>query len=429
MTAPAPHPGPGTPNPSSRRVAWLVFWVVTGIVALVHFGLPRWQTYVERGQRYVETLGSWEVKAGPVVATDADGALLVATVVVQERADWSRPTRRSYANDYVVELQLNHLDGRDAGRVPVHRSQANVLNVSLLGTAADRVWLFVEGLRGVRLRDRVVDVDPASLAARIPSLAVGLSDDVRHYTLNDAGGMTLVTRDGYRVDLDPAAWTVRPAPSPTPQAQAKDMDEYRRQLAEYDRLSMEATGPRSASVAGEFGLDSWRNDGRWIAVLSDDERAQIDPYWSKPRVAKYYEPKRRRLWIADAREPVPDAAALGTTRLGDVRAAGDRVYLRGAVLRDGHRLQAVAVAGSPDVVIEHYDAIDERAAFLLTRVTPDGTERWTATIPLRFARTVEAAGDYVVLTGLPPGVTDDRRMLLVSVRLSDGAIATSAYDG
>lgn len=419
---PASQPAPATPSPAFRRFGWLVFWGVTGIVALVHFGLPEWQTYVE-------TLGSWEVKAGPVIATDADGALLVATVVVQERVNWSRPTRRSYADDYVVELQLNHPDGRDAGRVPVHRSEASVLNVSLLGTAPDRVWLFVEGIRGVRLRDRTVDVDPAAIGARIPALADQLSEDGRHYTMNAAGGITFVTRDGNRVDLDPAAWTVRPAPSPTPQAQAKDMDEWRRQMAEYDRLSMETMGPRSASVAGEFGLDSWRNDGRWIGVLSEEERAQIDAYWSKPRVARYSEPARRRLWTADAREPVPDAAALGTTRLADVRAAGERVYLRGAVLRDGHRLRAVAVPGSPDVLIEHYDAIDERAAFLLTRVAPDGTERWTATVPLRFARTVAAAGDYVVLTGLPPGVPDDRRMLLVSVRLADGAVATYAYDG
>lgn len=421
-------PDPSAPSRStarastSRRFGWLIFWIVTGIVALVHFGLPEWRTYVE-------TRGSWEVKAGPVIARDADGALLVVTAVVQERVNWSRPTRRSYADDYVIELQLNHPDGRDAGRVPVHRSEANVLNLSLLGTAPDRVWLFVEGLRGVRLRDRVVDVDPTSIGARIPALADQLSEDVRHYAISGDGGITFVTRDGNRIALDPAAWTVRPAPSPTPQAQAKDMDEYRRQLAEYDRLSMETMGPRSATVAGEFGLDSWRNDGRWIAVLGDDERAQVDAHWAKPRVAKYYEPTRRRLWIADAREPVPDAAALGTARLADIRTAGDRVYLRGAVLRDGHRVQAVAVPGSPDVVIEHYDAIDERAAFLLTRVGIDGTERWTTTVPLRFARTVTAAGDYVVLTGLPPGGNDDRRLLLVSVRLADGAIATYAYDG
>ncbi len=412
------------PEPAAplRRFRWVAFWVVVAGVALVHFGLPRWQAYVT-------TLGSWEVKAGPVVATDADGALLVATVVVQERVNWSRPTRRSYADDYVVELQLNHPDGRDAGRVFVHRSEASVLNTYLLGVAPDRVWLFVEGLRGVRLGDRVVDVDPAILAARIPALADGLSDDARHYTRNDSGGVTFVTRAGHRVDLDPIAWTTRPAPSPTPLAQARDMDEWRRQMAEYDRLSMETTGPRWASVAGEFGLDSWRNDGHWIAVLSDEERAKVEPSWAKPRVAKYYEPARRRLWTATARERVPDAAAVETYRLTDVRPAGERVYLRGAVLRDGYRLRAVTVPASPDVLVEHYDAIDERAAFLLTRVAPDGGERWTTTMPIRFPHTVTSAGDYVVLTGLPPGITDDRRMLLVSVRLADGVVATYAYDG
>lgn len=197
--------------------------------------------------------------------------------------------------------------------------------------------------------------------------------------------------------------------------------------AEYDREVQEAIGPRFASVAGEFGLDAWRSDGRWIAVLSDAERAKVEASWSKPRVAHYSEPARRRLWVAEAREPVPDAAAPETYRLGDVRPAGDRVYLRGAILRDGHRLRAVPVPASPDVLIEHYDAVDERAAFLLTRIAPDGTERWTATIPLRFPRTVTPAGDHLVLTGIPPGAVDHRRMLLASVRLADGAVATYAY--
>ena len=164
---------PGSPDPApSRRVGWFAFWVVVGIVALVHFGLPRWKAYLE-------TVGSREVKAGPVVATDARGALVVATVVVQERINWGRPTRRSYADDYIVELQLNHPDGSDAGRVFVHRSEASVLNLSVLGVTPDRVWFFSEGLRSVRLADRVLDVEPATIAARVPALAGQLSDDER----------------------------------------------------------------------------------------------------------------------------------------------------------------------------------------------------------------------------------------------------------
>ena len=91
-----------------------------------------------------------------------------------------------------------------------------------------------------------------------------------------------------------------------------------------------------------------------------------------PRVASWSSPERRRLWLADATTRVSDAMDADTFALADVRPAGDRVYLRGAVLRDGHQLRAVTVPGSPDVLIEHYDAIDDRAAFALTRVAPDG---------------------------------------------------------
>lgn len=400
-----------------------MFWVVVAGAALVHFGLPKWRAYVE-------TLGAWEVQDGPIVATAAHGELTVATVVVQERVNWNRPTRRSYADDQIVELQLNHPDGRDAGRVFVHRSETSgVLNLWVLGVGPDRVWIFCEGLRGIRLSTRTLEVEPATLATRIPALAHQLSDDWKHYHVNGRGGVTLVTRDGRRLDLQPDDWTVAPAPSPTPRQQAKNRDEWRSQMADYNRQVMEMTGPREASVAGEFGLDSWRSDSRWLGVLSDAERAKVEQSWAQPRVTQYWSPERRRLWLGDASQPWPDALHLDTFRLTDVRPAGERIYLRGAVLRDGHRLRAVTIPGSPDVVLEHYSAIDASADLHLTRVTPAGEERWTVTVPLRFARTVAAAGDYVVLTGLPPGVTDERRMLLVSVRLADGVITTYAYDG
>jgi hypothetical protein len=262
----------------------------------------------------------------------------------------------------------------------------------------------------------------------VPALAGQLSDDERHYTLNDDGSVTLLARDGRRVALRVNDWHVAPAPTPTPLAQAKTHEEYLRQVAEYDRRMMEVTGPRWASVAGEFGFDSWRNGVRWIGVLSDAEHAKLERSWTHPRVVSWSSPERRRLWLADATTRASEAIDVDTFLLTDVRPAGERVYLRGAVLRDGQQARPVPVPGSPDVLIQHFDAVDDRAAFALTRVAPDGAERWTTAIPVRFPRTVAAAGDYVVLTGLPLGNTDERRLVLVSVRLADGVVATYAYD-
>lgn len=406
----------------TRRTGWRVFWGVVVTLAFVQWGLPRWQAHLE-------TLGAWEVKEGPIVATDTGGVPLLATLVVQQRINWHRPTRRSYADDQILELQLNQPDGRDAGRVFVLRSETSgVLNLGFLGTTPGRVWIFAEGLRGVNLATRTLDVDPTILAGRIPALADQLSDDGRHYALDAQGTVTMVTRDGRRVALRLQDWTIAPAAAPTPMAQAKNAEEYQRQVADYDRRVAEMMGPRAASVAGEFGLDSWRSDGRWIGILSDAEQKEVEPSWSRPRVTQYSHPERRRVWVGDASQRRPDAIALDTFTLADVHPAGDRIYLRGAVLRDGSALRAVTIPGSPDVLVEHYTAVDASAAFRLTRLDPAGEERWTITVPVRFPRTVAAAGDYVVLTGLPPGVADERRMLLVSVRLADGVVATYAYD-
>jgi hypothetical protein len=118
----------------------------------------------------------------------------------------------------------------------------------------------------------------------------------------------------------------------------------------------------------------------------------------------------------------------GAVTLTNLRPVGDKEYLRGALLRDGALRVPVAIPNAPDVLIEHYTAIDGTGQSMLTRVAPDGSERWTTTLPLAFPRTVAAIGGHVALTGFAPGVSDDRKLQLVSVRLEDGAVSTYAFN-
>lgn len=415
------HPGgEAATTAGAARWRWPVFFALVLALAAVHWGPPRWGTYLEN-------IGDWYVKAGPILAVNAAGEPVLATVVTGTRINFARPTRRSYADDQIVELQLNHPDASDAGRIPVARSEASgVLNLKVLGATPDRIWIYLEGLRAVRLSSMSLDVDPPTIQTNVPALHGLLSDDMRHYELLPDGTVRLLARDGRRFVLDATAWTLTPTAEKTPVPPARDMDEWHRQMADYDRDMAEATGPREATQPGEFGLDSWRNDTQWLGLLSDADAKEMSRRWARPRHPWSGSSERRRFWIATATTPAGENPE-GFT-LVDLRAVGTREYLRGGILRDGFRLRAVAIPASPDVVVEHYTTIDATAVTLLTRVTPGGDERWTATLPLHLPRTVTAIGDHVALTGFAPGVSDDRKLQLVSVRLSDGAVTTFAYD-
>jgi hypothetical protein len=86
------------------------------------------------------------------------------------------------------------------------------------------------------------------------------------------------------------------------------------------------------------------------------------------------------------------------------------------------------MADSPDLIVEHYSAIDDSAQMLLTRVTPTGEERWTATLPLKLPNTIHAADNHVAFRGLPPGSTFIHRAQLVCVNLRDGSFSTFSFN-
>lgn len=384
------------------------------LVAIAVVAWPKWVAMLD-------SAATRDIEGGPVLARDASGDAILATVVVHEA---SRGIRKSAARgpQRIVELQLNRMtDASDIGRVFVHRtSRSGNLNVHLLGADADRVWVFAEGIRAVSVTRLVTEIDPPALEARIPQLRGQLPDDRKFYELDPATGLRLTARDGSRYVINTQTWSITPQPEPTPALPAQDLQ---RSMREWSARMDESTATSFAQLPGEYGLDSWRHGNQWLGMLSDAEQRNYSRAWERPQRHSAVNPERRKLWTASA-----STNAQGTSDLAEMRALGSKTYLRGGFLRDGKRLRPVQEKNSPDLFVEHYSAVDDSAQMLLTRITPAGDELWTATLPLHLPQTISATEQHVAFRGLPPGTTYYHRAQLVCVSLRDGTFHTFAFN-
>lgn len=55
--------------------------------------------------------------------------------------------------------------------------------------------------------------------------------------------------------------------------------------------------------------------------------------------------------------------------------------------------------GLPDLIVEHYAAVDDSAQMLLTRMTPEGEVRWCTLLPIKLPNTISATDEYVAFRG------------------------------
>ncbi len=356
-----------------------------------------------------------------MLVRDRTGEAVLATLLTYEQPRWSR-SRAGRGTRQIVELQLNRMsDAADLARVALHTtSKTGNLNVYLLGSEADRVWVFADGVRGVSVSRRDVEIEPATIEARVPQLQGQLPDDRKFYELDPQAGLRLTARDGSRHVLNTQTWALSPQAEPTPAQPAQDMS---RAMREWSARMDESTATTFAQMPGEYGLDSWRNAADWIGILSDAEQRGYSRNWERPRRQSNVNPERRKLWSAAL-----SAETNGESQLGEMRTLGDKTYLRGGFLRDGKRLRPVQLKDSPDLLVEHYSAIDDSGQMLLTRITPSGEERWTARLPLKLPNTISATDEYVAFRGLPPGSDYLHRAQLVCVKLSDGSFATYSFN-
>ena len=387
-----------------------MFVAIVVLAALAAISWPKWRALLEpRITRHVE--------AGPAIVRDASGEAVLATLLVHDQSRWSR-SRAGRGTKKLVELQLNRMaDAADLGRVFVHgTSNTGNPDVHLLGTEPDRVWVFAEGLRAISVPGREVELDGAALETRAPELKDQLPTDGKFYEFDPQSGLRITARDGTRYLLDTRTFALGPQPEPTPAPTARDPQEW---SARHD----ESTATTFAQLPGEYGLDSWRSADQWLGVLSDAEQRRYSRHWDRPRQHGSADPERRKIWTAPVTATTPRSS-----RLGEMRALRNDTYLRGGFLRDGRRLRPVQENDSPDLFVEHYSAVDDSGQMLLTRITPEGEERWTAMLPIKLPNTVCATDEYVAFRGLPPRTEFLHRAQLVCLRLSDGSFRSFPFD-
>ena len=405
------------PGGSPTRLIKAALIALAVLVAVAALTWPKWRTLLEAAV-------TRDIQAGPLIVQDSSGAAVLATLVVHEQPRWGRRgTRRGMKQ--IVELQLNRMsDAADLGRVFVHATATSGnLSVYLLGAEADRVWIFAEGLRAVSVSRRELELDPATLPSRVPQLKDQLPDERKFYDFQPASGLRITTRDGERVVLNTQTWTLGPQPEPTPDQPARDAQDWDRRMKEWNVRMEEGTASLVAQLPGEFGLDSWRSGDRWFGMLSIAEQRQYSRSWENPGRHSSVDPERRKLWTA----PVRDTSSR-RSQLGEMQAVRDNTFLRGVFLRDGKRLRIVQAKDSPDLIVEHYSAVDDSAQMLLTRITPEGEVRWTTILPIKLPNVICATDEYVAFRGLPPRINFLHRAQLVCVKLSDGSFRTFSYN-
>ena len=364
-----------------------------------------------------------DIQAGPLMARDAAGDAVLATLLTYEQPKWNRRGLGSGERE-IVELQLNRMsDAADNGRVIVHRTDINNPPVYLLGAEPDRVWVFAGGLRAVSVSRRELELDGAAIEARVPQLKDQLPDDRKFYEFDAEAGLRVTTRDGTRLVLNTRNWTIAPQPESTPSQPARDVDDWERRMQERDVRLAEGMASMVAQMPGEFGLDSWRSGDQWFGILSDGEQRRYSRSWERPQKHGSTDPERRKLWRATITETAPRR-----NQLSDMQTIRDNTYLRGGFLRDGKRLRIVQPKDSQDLIVEHYTAVDDSAQMLLTRITPEGEVRWSTILPIKLPNTVCATDEYVAFRGLPPRTNFLHRAQLVCVKLSDGSFRTFEYN-
>ena len=401
--------------PRKRRLTAALF-ALAFVVLLGAITWPKWRTLLE-------ATVTRDIQAGPLLARDASGDAVLATLLTYEQPKWSRRGSDSGGRE-IVELQLNRIsDASDLGRVIVHRTNIHNPPVYLLGAEPDRVWVFAGGVRAVSVSRRELELDAAAIEARVPQLKDRLPDDRKFYEFDAEAGLRVTTRDGSRLVLNTRTWTVAPQPEPTPSEPAHDANDWERRMHESNVRMDEGTAATVPQMPGEFGLDSWRSGDQWFGILSDGERRRYSRSWERPQKHGSTDPERRKVWRATITETAPRR-----NQLSEMQAIRDNTYLRGGFLRDGRRLRIVQPNDSEDLIVEHYTAVDDSAQMLLTRITPEGEVRWSTILPIKLPNTVCTTDEYVAFRGLPPRITFLHRAQLVCVKLSDGSFRTFDYN-
>jgi len=178
------------------------------------------------------------------------------------------------------------------------------------------------------------------------------------------------------------------------------VDTYGRSITLPDWFKNEQSWPAGHARRVSTGHGGWGDvlngaviDGRLLLIATDDERANLSKWFSRP--SGVYGPVRRRLFSADVRREGEDFAVDGAalTRIGEAE------FLVGGFLPDPAEPHSTWVMDNT-LLLGAQTELGEGGRTLLTRIRPDGSPIWTANVGIFEVDSYVDTGTTLLFTGV-----------------------------
>ncbi|MCB9184991.1 MAG: hypothetical protein H6591_13870 [Flavobacteriales bacterium] len=323
----------------SLRFKWAM---AVGLIALIFGGIVWLKDHL-----LVIRSGSG-VPLGSCVRTDTHIASLIQTLEPYTPSLHHAPS----TDRYRVSLLLIPLDGGGDHVVPIAEGLiANNMQLSrVLGSDGATLWLEVNGLYGVRLKDHKL-FTAQDLHDANPALDEMLLQDPRGMDVNE-GRLHLMASDRSRAfDIDPATWKAVPA-EPRPSN------------------SMRSDPPIGTYMAA--GLFTSRE--AWLGVLSESEReGSFRPKRWLRAVESADDVKQSRSLCIGAFEGETDD---GHRRIASMTPLSDTEYLNAAFLRMDAKSEPIRLAQPNGALMLWTSAPGLKGTLMVARVDDTGKVLW-----------------------------------------------------
>lgn len=288
------------------------------------------------------------VPLGSCVRTDAHIATLIQTLEPYTPSMHHDPS----TDRYRVSLLMTPLDGSADRVVPIAEGLiANNMQLSrVLGSDGRTVWMEVNGLYGVRLKDHQL-ITKDDLQRVNPTLDAMLLEDPRGMDVSE-GRLHLMTSDRSQAfDIDPMTLTAQPAAARPPTRLRSDpsIDTY--------------------MAAGLFTAPD-----AWLGVLSESERTgSFSPKRWLRRIESADDVKQsRRICIGAFDDDSDD----GHRRIASMTPVNETEYLNAAVLRMDGKSEPIRLAQPNGALMLCTSAPGLKGTLMVARVDDTGKVLW-----------------------------------------------------
>lgn len=369
---------------------------------------------------------SWQASQGTLGAPQRIGPpALVAPPGVQPQL-WvltKRREQRLLAEDSRHHFDLHAHDPVTAERrwsrrlLTMHYGGHNA-GARILGIDRAVVWLFVNDQPvALSATDGQVLATGIALMEKNPGLAPMWPNSGRSFAFDH--GLVMTTADALRWRINAGDWSAsayRP----------EDEEAFRR--LQY----MSSTWNGAYQTKDFLTRQQTTLDGRWVGLFSEREAADAadDGFGSNfknpDRVHDEGASARRRFWLAGVGKTRRFSEGEHDRIQALTPLAGDAVYLQGGLLKSPGQREPMHPGADGGAIVVHRTRTDDAGTLVLTRVRPDFSPRWSATLPIgELTHRWELPGRLLLMGS--GSFRDDHGMLrhedhVVAVDLDDGRL-------